>query len=334
MKVLIGTVDFYRLPYVKFFVEQTIKLLELSKHDVDIFIVDNSCDNDYFKKIQETIVCPNVTFRQAPENCIVTSRNMILQKCLDGNYDDVIIVDCDVIPFGHWVDNIVDLLHMRDDIGLVVPMVSYSGGSFYIEQVWEVVSEVYRKCCYDKPSLRSAETNNQKIGQYLKTDRSIFMQHSEEEMNEIVKGIEETNKDVFYDKPIGKYIGLFDYTGLCFRRQMIQLIGLFDDNLSKKYSCAQEGDLFFRMRKLGLKPAVCKSAFLFHYQLGFYLPTNEFNEENSRATSMFHSMYPGWEEVMKSLPSAVDFGGHNSKHEVAKGRNSIQSLLNDLEIIK
>jgi hypothetical protein len=86
---------------------KTVKSLTYSNYD--ILLVDNSDDNEYMKKIKSTgIRVVKGPLSKSTKQRIVDSRNLLREKCLEGNYDFLLSLEQDVIPPLNIIEMLMD----------------------------------------------------------------------------------------------------------------------------------------------------------------------------------------------------------------------------------
>ena len=94
-------------------------LKNLTYTNFDLIIVDNSESNEYFnllnKKINKETI-PNAkniyiikdTFKEKARDRIISSRNIIRQKVLDGNYDYFLSLEQDILPYKDMIERFLN----------------------------------------------------------------------------------------------------------------------------------------------------------------------------------------------------------------------------------
>lgn len=101
MKILIGCPTSSRYDYcIDEWVQRVKKIINHSKnHQIDYLLVDNSKDDDFYKKLKEKGI--NIIHTKRFDNIretIVNSRNILRDKVISDNYDYFFSLEQDVMP--------------------------------------------------------------------------------------------------------------------------------------------------------------------------------------------------------------------------------------------
>ncbi|MBI2508199.1 glycosyltransferase family 2 protein [Candidatus Woesearchaeota archaeon] len=96
-KVLVGCPTSFHKEYALQQYTESLKKIVYKNHD--ILLVDNSRDDTYSDKIKEAgLSVIKGAWSESARERIITSRNILRQKVLDGNYDYLFSLEQDVIP--------------------------------------------------------------------------------------------------------------------------------------------------------------------------------------------------------------------------------------------
>lgn len=95
-KVLVGCPVSYHKEYCFKEYFDGIKSLTYPNHDV--LLVDNSEDDNYFNKIKKFLPAIKGPYFESALDRIITSRNVLREKVIEGNYDYFLSLEQDVIP--------------------------------------------------------------------------------------------------------------------------------------------------------------------------------------------------------------------------------------------
>lgn len=139
-RVLVGSPVFDGTRYcIKAFID---KIRSLSYNNYDIFLVDNSINDDFFRELKKEKgikVEKDYTKEAINKKRLVSSRNKILKHALDSGYDYVLMMDSDVIP---PVNIIEELLSCEKNIvsGLYFNYFVSSDRLKYLPVAWQFIT--------------------------------------------------------------------------------------------------------------------------------------------------------------------------------------------------
>ncbi|MBI2508198.1 glycosyltransferase [Candidatus Woesearchaeota archaeon] len=149
-KILVGcpTSDYHEYALKEY--AEAVK--SLSYKNYDIMLVDNSKEDSYFKKLN-SLNLPTVKgpyFESARER-IITSRNILRQKVLDGNYDYFLSLEQDVIPPKDVIERL--LQHKKRVVtGVYFNYINTKKGVELAPVVWSKVNLEKEERYFLKPS--------------------------------------------------------------------------------------------------------------------------------------------------------------------------------------
>jgi len=141
-KILVASPTYHGMQYCeKEFIES---LTNLDYPNYDIFIVDNSKTEDYFKHFKKEFPEINILKDNTSEEKsllrLISSRNLIIDFALQNNYNYILMMDSDVIPPKNIIQ---ELLKSNKDIvsGLYYNYFISDGRTKYLPVAWTELTE-------------------------------------------------------------------------------------------------------------------------------------------------------------------------------------------------
>lgn len=110
--------------YHKYCTEEYIKSIKSLTYDnYDILLVDNSKDDDFYNSIKDLVPVIRWGYKPNTYDRIISCRNLLRQKVLDGGYDYLFSLEQDVIPPRNVIErllsyekNIISGVYFKPDI--------------------------------------------------------------------------------------------------------------------------------------------------------------------------------------------------------------------------
>ncbi|MEM3127161.1 MAG: glycosyltransferase [Candidatus Woesearchaeota archaeon] len=146
MKILIACPTYEEKKYALNEWTEAVKNIENGNNYVDVLLVDNSKDNEYFEELKKTgFKVKKIERRENPKDNVANSRNLIRELFLEKNYDCLFSLEQDVIV---EKDALLKLLSHKKD---VVSGVVYNNLPYGNKLKW--LPMVYVTHPYDKTGL-------------------------------------------------------------------------------------------------------------------------------------------------------------------------------------
>lgn len=190
----------------------------------EIYLIDNgSTDNtrsiiNKYKKLRPKEICPILLDYNTGTTY---SRNMALRKA-KGKY--IVFMDSDIEVFRGTIEKLTDVLDNNKDVGLAVPKLTYSDGTF-------------QKSTDNFPTV------------FSKIFRYFFLKSMENEENRMSQGLQ--------PKEVDYAISAF----WVLKKKIIEQVGLLDENI---FYAPEDVDYCLRVWKKGYKVLYCPEVLAIH----------------------------------------------------------------------
>lgn len=211
--------------------------------DYRIFIVDNGSSEENFTRIEALKISEDdIEIVRNPINSLYNARNRGIRKAVEEAYDFVCVIDNDIIFLPGCLKNMLDVCS-EPSVALVSPMMTYRGGAGW--------KHLYG---YLPPEMEL------KIRETMKTGCDPYA-FSEE--TGLLKWYENHWK---HPDGIAQQVKLTDGTCNIYNTKAVRQIGYIDEKLGLA-GRRWEQDYGYRILQAGYRWMVCKSSFIYHFNL-------------------------------------------------------------------
>lgn len=210
--------------------------------DYRIFMVDNGSSEENFTRIEALKSEDDIEIVRNPINSLYNARNRGIRKAVEEGYDFVCCIDNDIIFLPGCLKNMLDVCS-GPSVALVSPMMTYRGGAGW--------KHLYAYLPPEK-ELRIRETMKTGCDPYVFSEETGLLEWYENHWK--------------HPDGIGQQVKLTDGTCNIFNTKALRTIGYIDEKLGLA-GRRWEQDYGYRILQAGYRWMVCKSSFIYHFNL-------------------------------------------------------------------